>query len=92
MRIQEVRPSVEVCNEAGWFASDFMLEEPLTEADIMNIRPLGSFLYLASLKKPFFKTEGNYFHIKGIKGETHFRVAVHGEHQELLELIRKQLE
>ena len=54
MRIKEVRPSAEACNEAGWFAFDFMLEEPLSDADILRFRPMGSFLYLSSLKKPFF--------------------------------------
>lgn len=92
MRIKEVRPSVEACNEAGWFAFDFMLEEPLSDADILRFRSMGSFLYLSSLKKPFFKSEGDYFQVKGIKGESHFRAAVHGERRELLESIRKRLE
>ena len=92
MRIREIRPSVEACNEAGWFAFDFMLEEPHSDTDILKFRQMGSFLYLSSLKKPFFKSEGEYFHIKGIKGESHFRAAVHGEHRELLERIRKRLE
>ena len=92
MRIQEIRESMEACNEAGWFARDFILAAPLTEEDINKFRPLGDFLYLAFLKKPFFKVEGNYFHIRGIKGETAFRVAVHGGHEELLEEIRRKLE
>lgn len=92
MRIREIRSSVEACNEAGWFAFDFILEESLSDADILRFRPLGSFLYLSSLKKPFFKSEGDYFHIKGIKGEFCFQMAVHGEHRELLESIRKRLE
>ena len=92
VRIKEIRPSVEVCNEAGWFALDFILEEPLSDADILRFRLIGSFLYLSSLKKPFFKSEGDYFHIRGMKGEARFRMAVHGEHRDLLGNIRERLE
>ncbi len=92
MRVTEVRPSEEVCHEAGWFAWDFYLEKPLTEEDIGRFRPLGSFLYLSSLKKPFFKSEGEYFHIKGIRGEDHFRAAVHAQHTDLLNMLRERLE
>lgn len=92
VRIKEIRPSVEVCNEAGWFAFDFILEEPLSDADILRFRLIGSFLYLSSLKKPFFKSEGDYFHIRGMKGEARFRMAVHGEHRDLLGNIRERLE
>lgn len=92
MKIREIRDSLETCNEAGWFAFDFLPEKALTEEDIMKFRQFGGFLYLSSLQKPFFKAEGPYFHIKGIKGETRFRIAVHGEHKKLLESIREQLE
>ena len=92
VRIKEIRPSVEVCNEAGWFAFDFILEEPLSDADILRFRLIGSFLWLSSLKKPFFKSEGDYFHIRGMKGEARFRMAVHGEHRDLLGNIRERLE
>ena len=92
VRIKEIRPSVEVCNEAGWFAFEFSFEEPLSDADMLRCRRIGSFLYLSSLKKPFFKSEGDYFHIRGMKGEARFRMAVHGEHRDLLGNIRERLE
>lgn len=80
MKIVEIRPSMEECNEAGWAAFDFFLEEPLSEADILKLKPMGNFLYLSMLKAPFFKIDGDNFQVKGIRGNDHFRVAVHREY------------
>ena len=47
MKITEIMKSMETCSEAGWFAFDFFLENGLTDEDILSLKPLGSFLYLA---------------------------------------------
>lgn len=49
---------------------------------------MGSFLYLSMLRAPFFKIDGDYFHIKEIKGNGHFWVAVHKEHTCYVEKIK----
>ncbi len=92
MKITEIRNSMEQCNEAGWQAFDFFVERPLQEEDIMKLKPMGSFLYLSSLKTPFFKVDGDYFHIKGIKGNGHFRVALHREHLGYIDEIKMTAE
>lgn len=57
MNILEIMPSRERCAEAGWHAYDFILERPMDDDFIKSMRPLGSFLYMQMLKKPFFKIE-----------------------------------
>ncbi len=64
------------------------MEEPVTEEDILKLKPMGSFLYLSMLRAPFFKIDGDYFHIKEIKGNGHFWVAVHKEHTCYVEKIK----
>lgn len=88
MKIVEIRDSMEQCNEAGWQAFDFFVENPLTDEDILKLKPMGNFLYLSMLKAPFFKVDGNYVHIKGVKGNAHFRVAVHGEYIRYIDEIK----
>lgn len=92
MKITEIRESAETCSEAGWYAYDFYTEESLTDKDIVKMRPLGSFLYLSMLKNPFFKVEGDYFLIKGVRGDSHFRVAAHGEHMDFIERVKAFVE
>jgi len=87
MQILAREESRERCAEAGWYAYDLMLSEPLSETGIRQLKPLGSFVYLGMLKKPFFKVENHYFILKGILGDDFFRVAVHGDHREELERI-----
>lgn len=91
MKIIEIRASIEQCNEAGWLAFDFFTAEPLTEADILAMKPIGNFLYLSMLKAPFFKIDGDYFHIKGIKGNDYFRIAVHKEYIYHIEKLKSKL-
>ena len=72
--------SRERCAEAGWYAFDYLMDEPITPDFIRSLRPLGNFVYLTMLARPFFKIEGDYFFIKGVEGDPFFRVAVHGDH------------
>ena len=88
MKITEIRESAETCSEAGWYAYDFYTEGPLTDNDIVRMRHLGSFLYLSMLKNPFFKVEGEYFLIKGVKGDSRFRVAAHREHLDFIDQVK----
>ena len=93
MRITEQRKSLEACTESGWDAIDFLTEEPLTDEDIESLRQKdGSFLYLRSLKKPFFKIESHNYVIKGVRGDSFFRFAAHRDHMDLAEQIRKEFE
>lgn len=92
MKITEIKKSTELCSEAGWFAFDFFLEDEMTDSDILTLKPLGSFLYLTMLKTPFFKIEGDYFHIKGVRGEKHFRTAVHGMYLDYVDHVKNYIE
>ena len=63
MKILGNQPSREKCAESGWFATDYLLDEPIDKAFILSLRPLGSFVYLDMLKEPFFKIENDYYMI-----------------------------
>ena len=84
MKIIENTESRERCAEAGWYAWDFILDAPMDDAFILSLRPLGSFVYLTMLSKPFFKIESDYRFIKGLRGDNFFRVAVHDAYREKL--------
>ncbi len=96
MRITGRRRSLSVCTEAGWDAFDLLTEAPLTDEDIEELRQVeGSFLYLKQLKKPFFKIENHNYVLRGVRGESFFRFAVHrdstGEVDRVTELINGRL-
>ena len=89
MKILEKTKSREPCVESGWDAFDYLLDSPLNEEDIVSMRPLGSFLFMKKLKRPFFKIESGHYLIKGIQGDSFLRIAVHRDSlDELLEVMR----
>ena len=87
MKILERVPSRERCAESGWYAYDFILESPMDDVFIRSLRPLGSFVYMQMLKKPFFKIESEHYLLKGIRGDDFFRMAVHGDYLEEMERV-----
>ena len=92
MNVIDKIPSRERCAEAGWYAWDFILERPMDDAFIRSLRPLGSFVYLPMLAKPFFKIESEYCFIKGLRGDDFMRVAVHNDHRDRLAEVEAFLE
>ena len=92
MKVVDRIESRERCAEAGWYAYDYLLDEQMKPEFIKRLRPLGNFVYLSMLAKPFFKVESDYFLIKGIEGDDFFRAAVHEAHQEVLEIIEEFIE
>lgn len=76
MKIVERVKSREICTSVGWTAFDYIVDKALSEADIMRLKNLGSFIYLRSLKQPFFKVENDNYVIKGIEGNSYFRVSI----------------
>lgn len=91
MKILGKQPSREKCAESGWFATDYLLDQPIDREFILSLKPLGSFVYLDMLKEPFFKIESDYYMIKGVQGKDYFRIAVHGKHEEELEKLERFL-
>lgn len=87
MKIINRTESRERCAESGWYAWDYILDGPMTPEFIRSLRPLGSFLYLSMLAKPFFKIEGENYLIKGVQGNDYFRVAVHEEYRHYLDEV-----
>ncbi len=80
MKIREIIESRERCVEAGWFAYDFVLEEPINKEFIKNMRGIGgSYVFLEMLKAPFFKLEADHYILKGVEGNDFFRMAVHAD-------------
>ena len=69
MKILGKQPSREKCAESGWFATDYLLDQPIDREFILSLKPLGSFVYLDMLKEPFFKIESDYYMIKGVQGK-----------------------
>ncbi|MDY3919808.1 MAG: hypothetical protein SOZ59_12575 [Candidatus Limivivens sp.] len=92
MKILERIESRERCAESGWYAYDYILDGPMDPEFIRSLRPLGSFVYLTMLAKPFFKIESDYFLIKGLEGDSFFRMAVHDDHHEKLAEVEAFLE
>ena len=91
MKIIGKQPSREKCAESGWFAWDYLLDEPIEREFILKLRPLGGFTYLDMLKQPFFKIDSDYYMITGIQGNDYFRIAVHGKHEDQLEELEKTI-
>ena len=88
MKITGRRKSLEACTESGWDAFDLLTGEPLTDEDIESLRAVeGSFLYMKQLKKPFFKIESHNYVIKGVRGDSFFRFAVHRDHTEEIDKL-----
>ena len=87
MKVLDRIPSRERCAEAGWYAWDLLLERPMDDAFIRSLRPLGGFVYLSMLSKPFFKIESACCFIKGLRGDDFMRVAVHNDHRDKLEAV-----
>ena len=78
MRIIDKRKSLETCTESGWDAVDFLLDAPMDDAFIEGIRRIeGSFLYMRTLKNPFFKLEYHTYVLKGVKGNDFLRMSYH---------------
>ena len=91
MRIISITPSPEPCAEAGWHASQYLLDGTLTRELVMALRPLGSLLLMDNLRQPFFKIESHHYMLKGLLGDHSIRVAVHQEHEEETNLIKQLL-
>lgn len=91
MKIVEKRESLERCAEAGWYAYDYQLSEPIDKSFILSLRPLGGFTYLPMLKQPFFKIENDHFMIKGMEGNDFLRIAICGEYENMLEELEANL-
>lgn len=92
MRIVRIAPSPEPCQEAGWAASQWHLDDSVTREFVLGLRPLGSLLLLDGLKQPFFKIENHHYMLKGLLGDTSIRVACHRDHEEELEEVRRCVE
>jgi hypothetical protein len=92
MKIKVIEESRERCAEAGWYAYDYETEHKIDKNFILSLRPLGSFTYMPMLKKPFFKIESEHYIIKGIEADNFFRVAVHGDHVNEMDMITSFIE
>ena len=89
MRIIGITPSPEPCAEAGWHASQYLLDGTVSRELVMALRPLGSLLLMDNLRQPFFKIENHHYMLKGLLGDNSIRVAVHREHEEETNLIKQ---
>lgn len=89
MKILRITPSPEPCVEAGWHASQYYLDGPVTKQLVLSLRPLGSLLLLEHLRQPFFKVESHHYMIKGLLGDTSLRVALHRDYQHEAERIKR---
>lgn len=77
MTISERQRSTEQCAEAGWYAFSYATSLPITADFILSLKPLGSFIYMKAMRKPFFKVENDTYIIKGMEGDNHFIIATH---------------
>lgn len=96
MKILKIEESREMCTEAGWYAYDFFLEREMSKEDIYGLKALGEgFVYLESLKNPFYKIEDRLFMVKGTEGKAELRFSAYKEYEETikekLELLLKCL-
>lgn len=87
MTITSRSKSTEPCAEAGWTAFHYHVDGEIDEAFILSLRPLGSFLYMKSLARPFFKVESDNYIIKGLLHDDHFLMAAHRDNLSELDKI-----
>lgn len=87
MRITSRAKSAEPCAEAGWTAFDYHVDGTIDEPFIMSLRPLGAFMYMKSLARPFFKVESDNYIIKGLLHDDHFLMAAHRDNLAELDKI-----
>ena len=92
MKVVERTESKERCAESGWYAWDCLLDAPMTPEFIKALRPLGAFVYLPMLSRPFFKIESEHFMIKGIEKNNFLRIAVHEDYPEELARVESFIE
>lgn len=92
MKIINITPSPEPCQEAGWAASQYYLDNTVTREVILGLRPLGTLLLLDSLRQPFFKIESHHYMLKGLLGDSSIRIACHRDHTDELTHIREIIE
>ncbi|MCR5717334.1 MAG: hypothetical protein K6G23_10840 [Lachnospiraceae bacterium] len=92
MQVISKRPSIERCTESGWDAYDLITSLPIDDELIDSLRMFeGSFLYMKSLKRPFFKLEADLYVMKGVKGDPFFRVALHRDQEAYLDQMIDQI-
>lgn len=87
MRITSHAKSAEPCAEAGWTAFDYHVDGFIDEPFVMSLRPLGAFMYMKSLARPFFKVESDNYIIKGLLHDDHFLMAAHRDNLAELDKI-----
>lgn len=80
MKIMSIRPSEEVCQEAGWRGVDVFFDSAVEEKDIVRWAGLGQIIYLDKLKEPFFKISGRGYMIKGFLGRNKIKIG-YAEHE-----------
>lgn len=86
MEIRKREESREQCTEAGWYAYDYLLAQPMQREQIEALSAFGgSLLYLSSLAQPFYKLEGPHFMIKGLQGSDTLRLAVYKEDEQTVQ-------
>ena len=91
-KVTSVVESRERCAEAGWFAYDLLLDQPMDRAFIRSLKGIGgSFVFLEMLKNTFFKLEADHYLLKGVQGNDFFRLAMHGDHLQELERVKTYL-
>jgi len=91
MTISERSRSTEQCAEAGWYAFSYTTSHPLTPDFILKLKPLGSFVYMRALRKPFFKVENGTYIIKGMEGDSRFIIATHRDNIQKLDDIERTI-
>lgn len=91
MTISERSRSTEQCAEAGWYAFSYITSHPLTPDFILKLKPLGAFIYMKALRKPFFKVENGTYIIKGMQGGSHFIIATHRDNIQKLDGIERTI-
>lgn len=83
MEIRKREESREQCTEAGWYAYDYLLAQPMQREQIEALAAFGgSLLYLSSLAQPFYKLESRHYMIKGLQDSHTLRLAVYKEEEQ----------
>lgn len=83
MLITKKEESRELCTEAGWYAYDYTLSQEMGREDILKFRQIeGDFIYLSTLKQPFYKLENKFYMIKGVEGKNTFRLSMYRSYEE----------
>lgn len=91
-KILKIEKARDLCDEAGWYGYDILLNEAVDENFVFKLGLLGNLIYLPNLKQPFFKIENKGCLVKGVVGRNEIRIGIAYDDKVVLKQIIDEIE